>query len=268
MDAQREFEADLAAIRIYMDSMRKEADPFNESLIGVARQAIDARRRKLLGDDERAAKFGYALRRRSNASGSYVVPAVRKRPRIAMPTQGQGPFVREPVLEMAEYEEILDIIGNVGVAMERSPSIFGPKLDEEGLRFHFVIALNGAYEGAATGEAFNLGGKTDILIRYNDRNVFIAECKFWTGQKGLTQAIDQLLGYLCWRDTKTAIVLFNRGLNMSTVLEKVPVTVKQHPNFLGAEQYGREGAFRFRLHMPDDRERELLLTVMAFAVPA
>ena len=54
--------------------------------------------------------------------------------------------------------------------------------------------LNGHYD--ATGETFNAEGKTDILIRTDGRNVFIAKCKFWKGQKALHVAIDQMLGYL------------------------------------------------------------------------
>jgi hypothetical protein len=36
---------------------------------------------------------------------------------------------------------------------------------EEDLRQHFLVQLNGQYEGQATGETFNFQGKTDILIR-------------------------------------------------------------------------------------------------------
>ena len=50
------------------------------------------------------------------------------------------------------------------------------------------------------------------------RNVFIAECKFWKGPKAFSEAIDQLLGYATWRDSKTAILVFNRGTETSTVL--------------------------------------------------
>jgi hypothetical protein len=49
-------------------------------------------------------------------------------------------------------------------------------------------------------------GKTDILIRDNDKNIFIAECKFWGGPKLFKETIDQLLGYTSWRDTKTHCV--------------------------------------------------------------
>ena len=46
--------------------------------------------------------------------------------------------------------------------MERSPSAFATA-DEETLRQHFLVQLNGHFEGQATGETFNAAGKTDIL---------------------------------------------------------------------------------------------------------
>lgn len=60
-----------------------------------------------------------------------------------------------------------------------------------------------------------LCGKSDILIRDGDRSVFVAECKIWRGSKSLSNAIDQLLGYATWRDTKTAILVFNRNKELS-----------------------------------------------------
>lgn len=51
-------------------------------------------------------------------------------------------------------------------------------------------------------------GKTEILLRENGRNVFIAECKFWKGPKHYYETIDQLIGYSSCRDTKTAILVF------------------------------------------------------------
>jgi hypothetical protein len=48
--------------------------------------------------------------------------------------------------------------------MEQSPHAF-VKMGEEDLRTHFLVQLNGVYEGQATGETFNFEGKTDILIR-------------------------------------------------------------------------------------------------------
>ena len=95
----------------------------------------------------------------------------------------------------------------MAVVMERSPKVFS-NMDEETIRTHFLVQLNGHYQGQATGETFNSNGKTDILIRNDNQNVFIAECKFWKGKKGYLSTIEQLLGYVTYRDTKTAIFMF------------------------------------------------------------
>ena len=137
----------------------------------------------------------------------------------------------------------------------------------EALRQQLLVQLNGQYEGQATGETFYFRGKTDILIRWKGGNVFVAECKFWEGPRSLEKALDQLLGYVTWRDTKTALLVFSRQKNFTSVVEKIPEVVKEHPSYKRQLPYGREGAFRFVLRRPDDPERELLLTVMAFDVP-
>jgi hypothetical protein len=141
-------------------------------------------------------------------------------------------------------------------------------MDEEALRSHFLVQLNGHYEGQATGETFNYQGKTDILIRSEGRNIFVAECKFWGGPKKLTETIDQLLGYSCWRDTKVAVILFNRNKDFSKVLEAIPAAVKAHPNRKRDLGPISETNFRYVFAHRDDRNREMVLTVLAFDVPS
>lgn len=98
------------------------------------------------------------------------------------------------------------------------------------LRDHFLLQLNGHYEGGATGETFNASGKTDILIRAENRNVFIAECKFWRGKKAFDEAIDQLLGYLTWRDSKCALIVFNKTWNSGAVRQKMHEVMSGDPS--------------------------------------
>jgi len=141
-------------------------------------------------------------------------------------------------------------------------------MKEEDLRQHFLVQLNGHYEGQATGETFNFDGKTDILIRAEGKNIFVAECKFWRGPESLHDALDQVLGYASWRDTKTALIVFNRQKNFTDVLAKIPEVVKAHLNFKRQEKFESESSFRFILHHRDDKNRELILTVVAFEVPA
>jgi hypothetical protein len=63
---------------------------------------------------------------------------------------------------------------------------------EGDLRQVLLVALKPSYPGQVTAETFNFTGKTDILVRHDDRNIFIAECKIWSGAKGFAEAIDQL----------------------------------------------------------------------------
>jgi hypothetical protein len=56
------------------------------------------------------------------------------------------------------------------------------------------VQLNGQYQGQATGETFNHVGKTDILIRHENKNVFVAECKFWGGYEGLKKTAANSFG--------------------------------------------------------------------------
>jgi hypothetical protein len=130
------------------------------------------------------------------------------------------------------------------------------------------VQLNGQFEGRATGETFNMTGKTDILLREGDRNVFIAECKFWKGPKAFGAAIDQLLSYSTWRDGKAAILVFNRGTETSTVMSGINSTASTHANFKRALDWSHESGFRYVFHANGDTNREITLTVLVFHVPA
>ena len=131
----------------------------------------------------------------------------------------------------------------------------------------FLVPLNSHYEGQATEETFNSNGKTDILIRSGDKNIFIAECKFWGGPVKLAETIDQLLGYLSWRDLKAAIIIFNRNRNFSKVLEAIPGVMRSHQNFQKDEGQQAPTQFRYAFHHKDDLAKVLHITVMAFDVP-
>jgi hypothetical protein len=140
-------------------------------------------------------------------------------------------------------------------------------MEEEDIRQHFLVQLNGHYEGQATGETFNYEGKTDILIRAEGKNIFIAECKFWRGPKGFTDTIDQILGYTSWRDTKAAILVFNRNKNLSSVLEKIPALCEGHANFKRFLENNRESGWRVVFSHKDDPDRELTMQIIVYDVP-
>ena len=261
-----EFDRTLAEIRQHIQWIASDVSQFNASLRDKVRQRIDARRKKLLKDQGLVASLGFPLRRRADAPQTYVVPTLRRNV-VPRPRSSSPPSMPEPTLAMKEYENILFIISNMAKVIERSPHAF-KQMREEDLRQHFLVQLNGQYEGQATGETFNFEGKTDILIRVEGKNIFIAECKFWRGPDSLRRATDQILSYVSWRDTKTALLVFNRGKNFSRVLAQIPEVIKAHPNFEREMPYDSETGFRYVLRHRDDPTRTLILTVLAFEVPA
>lgn len=169
-------------------------------------------------------------------------------------------------MSIEHYQYVLTVVQSMTQVMERSPSTF-VTMGEEALRDHYLVQLNGQFEGQATGETFNAAGKTDILLRINGKNVFIGECKFWKGAKGYGETIDQLLSYQSWRDTKTAILIFNRNRDTSKVLEEIKSATEAHPNYKRTLKYKHESGFRFVMHHPSDANRELTMTVLVFDIP-
>lgn len=265
--AKSEIERSLNSIRKYLGWIANDVAPFNALVEDKARKRVEARREKLLSDQGLVAGLGIPLRKRADASQTYVVPTVQRKIPIPKPLASKAPYVPEPVLDIQEYEHILSIIQNMVAVMERSPAAFRT-MGEEDLRQHFLVQLNGHYEGQATGETFNFEGKTDILIRVNGKNIFIAECKIWRGAESFKQTIDQILGYATWRDTKNAVLIFNRSKNLTNVLKQVPELVKTHPQFKRELGENDETSFRYIFHHRDDPNRELLLSVLVFDVPA
>ena len=258
------FDAVHLSIQRYLGWVCEEAQEFNESLKGNARGHIDQRRQRLIRARKLGESFGFKLRKRDDAPETYSVPV--KRRVLSMPSPGDTLWMPDPTLELEEYNNILAIITNMAQVMERSPSAFR-NLSEENLRDHFLVQLNGQYQGSATGETFNYQGKTDILIRHEGKNIFVAECKFWGGQAALVEAIDQLLGYTTWRDTKTALLVFNKDRQLTTVLKAIEQSVPEHSSFKRNDDYAGETAFRYILGHPDDPDREIILTILVFEVP-
>ena len=262
-----EFDRERQSVQQHLSRIADQVEQFNSTIRSKVSQQIGARREKLLQDRGIIEGLGFPLNRRSGVPTTYASPEVKRRIVPQLPPVSTMPYRPEPTLDTNEYEHILSVISNMVMVMERSPSAF-KTMGEEDLRQHFLVQLNGQYEGQATGETFNYAGKTDILIRSKGKNIFIAECKFWAGPSGLSEALDQLLGYTSWRDTKAALFVFNREVAMSTVLHRIPEVVRDHPNYKAELDYNSETGFRYVFSHRDDPNRELTLTVLAFDVPA
>ena len=263
---RQDIDNQLDRIDNYLTSLRSSMDMLNSELDSIARQCITKRRDKLIADQKLAESLGFKLKERPDSPKTYVAPEVRRKIRPKLPDPSTPQDKIEIILAEADYEHILGVIENMAKVMERSPSAF-TTMNEESLRWHFLVQLNGHYEGQATGETFNYEGKTDILIRSEGRNIFIAECKYWDGSKKLTETINQILGYSSWRDTKVAVIIFNRNKGFTKVLEAMKSTTNEHANCKRELDQPSESSYRFIFSHRDDVDRELTLTVVAFDVP-
>jgi len=265
-EVNAELERQLSAVRTMIANVALDVGRFNAELRSAIRQRVEKRRDKVLADKKTTDSLKFPIRKRTGQPDYIPVPVARRVIRPLPTPSPATPFKPEHAVSMEEYEDILKCIRSMAIVMERSPSSFA-HMEEERIRDQFLVPLNSQFEGAATGETFNFSGKTDILIRVDDANVFIAECKFWRGEKSFVEAIDQLLGYACWRDTKLALLVFNRNKNLSAVVEKIGACLRAHPNFLRQGTAGHETSIRCVLHHRDDRARELTLTVVVFEIP-
>lgn len=264
---KQEFERFINSVESYIAWQRPMLDEWNANLPALVKQQVQARRDKLIADRQLVDGLGFRVVRAGETPLAAVVPVERKSVITPLPVARPGAVTPpDPVMDAKVYEEILETLENMSVVMERSPSSF-TTIDEESLRTHFLVPLNANFRGMASGETFNAQGKTDILVKHQDRILFIAECKFWTGPKSLTDAISQLLSYTTWRETKAAILLFSRKKDFTAVLEQIPGVFAAHPQHVRREPYAKPTAFRFILRSPIDPQRHVTVTLLAFNVP-
>lgn len=206
---KQEIEARIASINQHLAWLANDARDYNSSLEALAAQTIEGRKEKLLKDRSLVAGLGFKMKVRPGAAETFAAPTVQRkiRPMSQKPLASREPFKPELTLTHEDYEHILTVLENMVRVMEQSPGAFR-EIDEESLRTHFLVQLNGHFSGDASGETFNYEGKTDILIKVDGRNIFIGECKFWTGEKVYLETLDQILSYLSWRDTKASVLIF------------------------------------------------------------
>jgi hypothetical protein len=128
--------------------------------------------------------------------------------------------------------------------------------------------LRGLHGRQTTAEAFNMSGKTDVLVRHPEgRNLFIGECKFWEGSKSFSETVDQLFSYAGWRDTKLAVVMFVREKGLTGVVEKARDALGEHDQFVEWAQALSETELRATMSWPGDERRHADLNVFFVHMP-
>jgi hypothetical protein len=266
-EIKREAERIMGNMRIQAEYVRTQVDGHNNQLPNSAKQCVSVRMRKIRGRHDMLGALGLPTKKQKNQPSTYAVPTPDIRdPIVPRPSsQTQSPKL-DPTLDESTYEQILNLINDTGKTMERLPSTYIDK-DEEALRDHFLLTLQPGVQASATGETFNKRGKTDILLRCDNTNIFVGECKFWHGKKAYLDTIEQLFSYLTWRDSKSAIILFVRNKDFTNVLRNIERITPEFPHFEQLINKKSETWFNYILHFPGDQQRKVYLAVLAFHLP-
>ncbi|MDD9999374.1 MAG: hypothetical protein OXQ89_16675 [Rhodospirillaceae bacterium] len=255
------YEREIALVREYLERARNQIVGYNDSLPNLVQQAMHHRRERLGRHGNIAALLDIPLATKPGAPSIEPVKVEIRRP-APLPVPPKSGLKPEPGISDQSFEHILRLIRHQGRTFERTPSTYAVH-GEEDLRNIILAHLNGHFQGDAVGEVFRGAGKTDICIEQNNRAAFVAECKLWTGPSSVTGALDQLMGYLTWRDSKAALVIFNvKNKDFTKILKAMPDTLRVHPLFLRELPCTEAGEWQIQTRSAEDAGRRV--TVQAF----
>lgn len=246
-------------------NVNQVAEYWNNGLKGIVESYFNAQKDKYQRENNFFAAINVKVNK--DTTSVFTAPTITKKI-IPQPTVSKTKeFSSEPMMSREMYDDILKVIYDSGKNMEKKPALYQGK-DEEGLRDQFLFVLETRYDGTtATGETFNRGGKTDIILKYakDASNLFVAECKFWHGSSEFLKAINQLFDrYLTWRDSKAALILFVTNNDFSNVLQTIKSDIKTHPYFIKEVGQRGETSFSYIFSLPQDNNKNVYFEVLAF----
>ncbi len=260
---QQQLQNALNSIRNFVANQGLMVAEFNKNLKRQVPEIIAHRHQQLEKLSGIAQAFKIPALKKPGMPDYRPIQLQQRQPR-ALPRAPSGGAKPEPYISDELYEDTLAIIRHMGATFEGTPATYQP-LGEEGLRDILLASLNGKYKGGATGETYRKTGKTDIRIEEEIRAAFVGECKLWKGEVALFSALDQLLGYLTWRDCKAALVIFNKDVaGFSCVQETIAQSLPKHPLFLRQKQTDQPGEWRYVFRTKEDEGREVTVQVQCF----
>ena len=247
------------------DSTNSVLTIWNNGLYGLVTSLFQIQKDKYLKENDFFSAINVKVNKET--SSIFTAPTITKKV-IPQPTiSTTKEFSSEPMMSREMYDDMLKVIYDSGKNMEKKPALYIGK-DEEGLRDQFLFVLETRYDGTtASGETFNRGGKTDIILKYakDASNLFVAECKFWHGSSEFLKAISQLFDrYLTWRDSKAALLMFVTNKDFTNVLQTIQSDISTHPYFTKIAGKRGESSFSYTFHLPQDKNKMVFLEILVF----
>ena len=259
----------ISDISCNITKINEEIAPWNNGLENLIKELLEKRKGVVSKKYDFMEKIGLRVNPKSD---EFMIPPTIAKKTIPTPITETSINIKKehiPIIQQDVYNDIKDVLYNVGKAIERKPSLYIGK-HEEDLRDIFLLFLETRYDSTSgVSEAFNKKGKTDILLKYakDGTNIFVAECKVWKGQKKLHEGINQLLGYLTHRDSKTALIFFVDQKEFTSVVQTIKDEIIKHPQFKKHVKDTYEHSINYEFSLPDDSQKVIQMEVMLFHFP-
>ena len=245
---ENKLKAKLDKFSTQIANLNNNIRSFNRTLENFILDIMEKRRKK--SDIVKKALEVMNIPLKRNQEAPSIIPLRRKLVRPSLPSAK-----REKSYEILDedYNHIMNVIRHVGATFERARKTFC-KLNEEELRDVILANLNGHYMGLATGETFRNSGKTDINIEFENRAAFVGECKVWQGEKIFHETIDQLIGYTTWKDTKNAMIFFNKkNKGFKEIQEKINELISKLGECMKIDT--KDGEWEFIINKDSNKKR-------------
>jgi len=224
----------------------------NQKFLLDVKNIITQRKVKLTADKEKldllTQKIKIPLKMKVTGGSTAIRADVKKFIQFVKPTPK---LPAEYTLEESILKEILGFVDNQCKTFEKTPASY-KQLGEEQLRDIILSALNSIFEGNATGETFVKKGKTDIHLKIEKGEILIFECKNWGGEKIYLETIDQLIGYVTWRQNYGVVIMFSKNKDFSKILDQIPAIIQKHSCYKGGYKKLGDTHFVSEHSLPED----------------
>ncbi len=258
--SEQAVEGALDDVRFWLGGRNRNIEEGNANLPAVIRATWEAKRRQL---EEQQGQTQSVLRKLNiplhQAPNAKVKPVEIKprRVRTAIDKPKARRAKEEPALDHDDVMGLVDFIDGYVREFEVNPKTYSG-FHEEGLRDLLANMMNANYKGSTTAETFSKLGKTDISMRVYSGRVLICECKFWSGAKAYGEALEQLFGYLTWRQNYGVLINFCKLKDMSRALAEAKRAASEHPTFTEGTLHDQsESRFTSRHIHPQDANKSV-----------
>jgi hypothetical protein len=219
-------------IKAWINIHNLDINDENKKLKSRIRALIEKRKKKLTEDIQRINSLSQIINIPLKMKENEAVKRIRldKSPLVKR-VKPTPTLPEEYVLDRGKVIDIISIIDNQGRQFEKTPRTY-ECFQEEGFRDVILVNLNTIFEGKATGETFSGNGKTDIYLNITKGKILVFECKIWNGRELYNDTINQLRGYMTWRNNFGIIITFAKLKNFSKILGEVEDIVTKHPSYV------------------------------------